>query len=578
MARRGAFAALLLALSLLAAGCVSVPADGPVVVDEGNAAGELAPGIYFDPQPPRDGQSAGEVVTGFLEAMKAMPIRTSVAAQFLTEDARSGWTPESATWTYAEASTGEGGFEVPVFMEGVNTYRGNGAWAARSRQRDLVLSLTTEDGEWRIDEVPDALIVPESWFEDWYQRVSLYYFDPSFQTLVPEPVFVPKGDQFATSLVRGLLAPRDRASRAATRTSFPAGLQAPLAVPVNQTGLADVRLEGDAPVDDVTVQRMVAQLSWTLRQDPTQRAMRLSVGDAAVPLPGGAAEIGLGVGAALDPSGDQASPDVFGLRRGRLVRGPLTDLQPTQGPFGARQLGVRSIGVSLGGDRVAGVSGDGSALLVGPVDDPDGQAVQVSSDFVDLLPPAWDGQDHIWLVDHDRGRARVAVIAGDRPARPVEVPGITGQDVRRFLVSRDGTRLVAVVSGARTDRVVAARIVHDNAGRVVRATRAVEIGRPAEPTRVRDIGWRSPTSVSILTRVTEDLAQVRTVPVEGAPGDLVTAGTSRIRGRALGLVTSPVEGEGAYVVTAGAVSDLTVPGQSIAEVGAALRTLVLVGS
>ena len=30
----------------------------------------------------------------------------------------------------------------------------------------MTFDLTTEDGEWRIDGLPDALIVPETWFED----------------------------------------------------------------------------------------------------------------------------------------------------------------------------------------------------------------------------------------------------------------------------------------------------------------------------------------------------------------------------------------------------------------------------
>ena len=54
--------------------------------------------------------------------------------------------------------------------------------------------------------MPDALIVPETWFDDWYERASLYYFDPTTEIMVPEPVFVPRGDQFASSLV----APRRR--------------------------------------------------------------------------------------------------------------------------------------------------------------------------------------------------------------------------------------------------------------------------------------------------------------------------------------------------------------------------------
>lgn len=575
-ATRVSLAGVLTCVALAASGCVRVPTDGPVVVQDADAEGDTRPGIYFEPQPPRPGQTASEVVTGFLEAMKGMPIRTSVAAEFLAEDARASWEPEAATWTYSAAGPAQGGAVVQAALTQVNRYRGNGAWDNRSRRARLTFEMTTEDGEWRIASLPDALIVPESWFADWYQRASLFHFDATGDILVPEPVFVPEGDQAATSLVRGLLAPRDPETRRVTTTAFPDGVQAPLAVPVSRGGVADVVLEGDAVVDDLTTQRMLAQLSWTLRQDPGLRALRLTIGDAALPLPGGQSDVGLGIGADVDPNGAFASADVFGLQRGRLVSGPITDLEATAGAFGDRRLGLRSVGVSLDGDTVAAVSGGGRALLVGPVDDPEGAAEQVVSGAQDLLPPAWDAQDTVWLVDRGNGAARVLAVSGRRTS-VVRVPGVSGRDVTHLLVSRDGTRLVVVVRGRESDRVLVARVVRGVDGGVRRALPATRIGEPTERVQVRDIGWRSPTSVSILSRVTDDLAQVRTVPVEGAPGDLLTPGITRIRGAAVGLLTSPVDGEGAYVVTDDDVLDLTQPGLELPGVEGALGTLTFVG-
>ena len=111
--------------------------------------------------------------------------------------------------------------------------------------------------------------------------------------------------------------------------------------------------------------------------------------------------------------------------------------------MGVERLGVRSIGVNLEGTRVAGVSGDGSSVIVAPVDD-EGPAEQVVSGARDLLAPAWDFADRMWLVDRAGGRARVLVVNGAQ-ARAVQVPGVSGRDVEQLLVSRDGSRLVAVV-------------------------------------------------------------------------------------------------------------------------------------
>ena len=85
------------------------------------------------------------------------------------------------------------------------------------------------------------------------------------------------------------------------------------------------------------------------------------------------------------------------------------------------------------------------------------------------------------------------------------MPGVTGRDVTELLVSRDGSRLVAVVRGRKADSVVSNRIRHDMAGGILGFTPLQRIPLPEEgSTRIRDIGWRSPTSVSVLSDINDD--------------------------------------------------------------------------
>ena len=566
------------ALLLVLPSCVRMPTEGPVTSVQAPGNTDSAPGIYFDPAPPQEGESATEIVTHFLEAMKAAPIKTSVARQFLTERAQEAWQPEKSIITYAEIGDPLGELDVFLPATDINEYDDRGAWQRTTPEATLHFTLTTEKGEWRIDEVPDALMVPESWFADWFRRVSLYYFDPTAQILVPEPVFVPEGDQFATSLVRGLLtAPSGDAARV-TRTFFPPEFRLGLSVPISAAGIAEVSLVGDPDlVDEQTGTRILTQLIYTLRQESRIRAVRVTIGDRELGLPGGPTQVNLDVGSLYDPNGVQASGDLFGLVHGRLVRGSVDSLLPTPGPMGAERLGVRSIGVNLAGSRVAGVSGSGRSVLVAPVDDQDGRAVEVVSGATNLLPPAWDFADRIWLADRARGHARISVVVDNRP-RTIEVPGISGRDVRQLLVSRDGSRLVAVVRTGQGDTVVASRVLHDDQGRVLRATRAQRLAvTPDGSGVIRDIGWRSPTAISMLTDITDDLSQVRTVSVDGAPGELATVGSSRLRGSARALVSSPVEGAEVYAVAAAAASDLTAPERTLPPLPDGLQSLTYVG-
>lgn len=578
MRTRVAPLALALCGVLLATACVRMPSGGPVSEVRSDVSGSTTPGIYFDPKPPQPGESATEIVSNFLEAMKATPIKTSVAREFLTTDAQARWTPESSIVTYGELGDPVGELEVALPMTDVEEYDARGAWQ-RSRAGGVVrFALTTEDGEWRIDGLPNALLVPETWFEDTYRRVALYFFDPTGRILVPEPAFVPEGDQLASSLVRGLLHDPTTDARI-TRTFMPPGFQSGLSVPITSAGIAEVTLDGDpSAVDPETNQRILTQLIWTMRQEPRIRAVRLTIGEEEQGLPGGATQVDLDVGDAFDPAGAQASGDLFGLVDGRLVRGSIGSLQATDGPLGSERLGVRSIGVNLAGDRVAGVSGNGRSILVAPVDAGD-RAVEVASGGRDLLPPAWDFADRIWLADRTVGGAVISVVAGEQAPRPIEVPGVSGRDVRHLLVSRDGSRLVAVVRTPRGDRIVASRILHGDTGRVVRSTRAVVLDFvPDNATPViRDIAWRSPTAISVLTEITDDLSQVETISADGSPGDLGLQGASRLRGGTRHLVSSPVQGAEVFAVGRRAGSDLTSPEQSIGPLPEGLASLTYVG-
>jgi hypothetical protein len=146
----------------------------------------------------------------------------------------------------------------------------------------------------------------------------------------------------------------------------------------------------------------------------------------------------------------------------------------------------------------------------------------------------------------------VVVIGGKHHL--VHVAGVSGQQVKRFLVSRDGSRLVAVVRGERADQLLVSRIRYDARGGVLGATDTRRLpwqagGGP----RITDIGWGSPTTVYVLHQLTHQYAEVRQIAVDGsttqseastATIDLArqqgAAGAGNIQGRVMGLVTSPV--------------------------------------
>jgi hypothetical protein len=568
-------AALIAAATLTS--CVSMPVDGPLVEVGEAGANRTADPADIIVQPPAAGESPTDIVVHFLDAMTASPISTSVASEYLTAAAAADWKPEHEIITYADKTRPFGTGPLQVSLIDANHLDSRGSWrgALPEKRSTLRFPMALEDGEWRIARAPNALIVPDPWFEPRFQQVSLYYFDFTGSVVVPEPVFLPRGDQLPTLLTSNLLLGPPRGLEQVYRTFFPPGMTAGMSVPVTRSGVANIELQGDdSLLTPQTTGLMLAQLTWTLRQVPDIEALRVSIGGDVVDVPGEAEVLPVTAGAEYDPTGALSSGDLFALREGLLVRGQIDALQAVDGPMGREEQGARAVAVTPDGVRVAGVTGSGRVLVSRVTSD--GQRVrQVLSGGNDLLTPGWDLTGRLWVVDRTRSGALVSVVRAGR-AQPITVPGLTGQRVRTFIVSRDGTRLVAVLIGRGGDSVVVSRIGTDGSGALV-ATRVRPILSTGEsPVRITDLGWKTPTSLMLLSRLTGGLSQVSVLSLDGSP-NLGQPPPSTLRGRMRSLVSSPVESQATYAVSRSGVVDLATAPITERPEGVALGTLTYPG-
>jgi len=154
----------------------------------------------------------------------------------------------------------------------------------------------------------------------------------------------------------------------------------------------------------------------------------------------------------------------------------------------------------------------------------------------------WDFTGRLWEIDRSATGATVSYLR-DGTMRTIDVPGVTGQDVKAFLVSRDGSRLVAVVHlGDANDAIVTSRILTTGDGQVRHALPAADISDPADPGTIRDIAWRTPTSLVVLHPLSRELSQVRSLSVNGT----ADAFPVTIPDDVVGLAGTPVDGEPTY--------------------------------
>ena len=520
--------ALLVAVSvalLLAAGCASLPDDGPVQASGTQSPSSAAAPFDFNPPGPAPGARPAEIVSGFLRALQATPVTTRVAAEYLGRDAAAGWRPDRRTLVYGTPRVRQHGARVLVDLDSTFELDRHGRWEARRRGSErptarLAFDMVREDGEWRITDPPDAMIVPRSHFETRYREYSLFFFDLSASVLVPEPVYLPVGVQAPTLLVSALLAGPRRGDGAVERTFLPQGTKLEVSVPVDGGGVAEVPLTG-AVLDLSGDQRQLvtAQLAWTLGQVPGVEAFRMSVDGTPVQVPGTGSVIDVGTWQEYSPAIASASTDLFGVRGDAVVQ------VVGDSPLEAAELGQavngppRSLGVNMTGQRFAVVAADGRTVVVLSRA---GADVRPRTAYVgsDVLRPMWDRTDRLWLVERTAVGSRV-LVGSASGVRPITAPGLESETVLAAALSRDGTRLVAAVEGRRPGSTAGARLV---LLRVVRGLAEVPQrltpARPvttAEPLiRVLDVGWRDPTTVAALTRPSRTTSQVLLAAVDGS--------------------------------------------------------------
>ncbi|HSE09413.1 MAG TPA: LpqB family beta-propeller domain-containing protein [Nocardioidaceae bacterium] len=544
---------LLLAAAALLGGCVSLPETGTVNTRPGEEQVDQGVGSFdYTPPGPRPGSPPQTIVEDFLLAMQASPQSTTVARKFLTDEARAGWFPEKTTLVYGSKVITGGRQTFQVSLETTVQLDDRGTWLGEVGGEDGVdytLELVRERGEWRIANPPDALIITRSHFETRYQQYFVYFFDPTAQVLVPEPTYQPRGEQAATLLVRRLLRGPHPRLEGVVRSFIPGGTEYVLSVPVSPQGVAEVELNDQLlSLDPDSRQLALAQLAWTLRQVQGLESMRITVEGSPLDIPGSGSPQSVSSWAEFDPSIHWASQELFGIRDGQIVA-LAQGSDDVVGRFGGQEYALRDIAADLAGERVAAVSEDGTTVILAPrgrspADPPSADATRVVyAKGTDVLQPSWDVFGEVWVMDRTRRGASVGVVR-EGAVTFVEAPGLQGKDVSSFVVSRDGTRLVAVVEERSGDRLMIARVVRGKNGRVQRLTRAVDLPlAQGGVDEIRDLAWRTPGSLAVLTGPTPESSQVLLALVDGSTALADVDTTAELfRRRAVRLVASPTPG------------------------------------
>ncbi|MGI5216552.1 MtrAB system accessory lipoprotein LpqB [Nocardia sp. CA-290969] len=526
------------------------------------------------PPLPMQGRDPDLLLRDFLQATADPTDGHLAARQYMTPAASTQWNDEDAHVIVERADTlresrSENEATYVLRARKVGELAEDGSYHVSDGIIEHKIEMTRVDGEWRIDELPDGVVMEYSAFTQSYRRHALYFVTADGRHVAPDLRWISvRPDDLTRRLIDMLIAGPQPYIAPVVRNY----LNSPVAVrgtitkangdPVGVgVGLGGVRIDfsGLGELSPRDRELFAAQVVLTLSAaDVLGPYILLADGR---PLDERFADGGWSVtdlGAVADSVQPEAPLPLRALRDGGLVEveangGP----KPAPGYFGTSQ-NLQSVGLSADGKRVAAVADAGReppqpqrTLMVGSYG---GDAFPVDEGG-SITRPSWtaDGNAAWAVIDGNRviravtngetgtvsvqGVDTAQLFEGD-PTSPFEAP------ITELRISRNGVTAALIADG----KVYIAMVLSRPDGTfALTAPRQIAIELP---TTAASLDWYSDDTIILAGSGTVD--PVRTVKIDGS-------GMSSLGGRNL---TPPVRqvtasAERQYVADSRAVLELT---------------------
>ncbi|MEU6176237.1 LpqB family beta-propeller domain-containing protein [Streptantibioticus parmotrematis] len=462
-------AGALLACAALLTGCASMP-DGSDVTKVGDETRtDSDPQVRVFGVQPQKNEQPMQIVSGFLEAVTSDEADYQTARKYLTGPA-AHWDPFSQitvvsggprlTVQHNDADRLENGTTIALTADQVAVVDRKHSYTPVSATYRTSFHLTQVGGEWRIDALPDGLVLGDSDFQRIYHSVNMYYYaqlgtnpeGPAKDVLVADPVYVRRRIDPVTSSVQALLSGPSTWLQPVVDSAFPAGTTLKgQNLALDDSGRLRVPLSSTAEhASRPSCERMAAQLLFTVQDQSTGQVTSVDVeradGSSLCSMSRDRAQAY--APARVTGSGSQQY-FVDDDHRLESVDPDGGTPQPVAGPFGKGQAGLGSVAVSRDEQTAAGVSTDGRTLSVAPLN-ASGTPKQVATSAAHsadegFTAPSWDGLGDLWVADRDPGDPRLLMWQDGRTTE-VTVPDLSNGTIEAVKVAADGVRIALLVN------------------------------------------------------------------------------------------------------------------------------------
>jgi Lipoprotein LpqB beta-propeller domain/Sporulation and spore germination len=473
--------------ALVISGCVSVPNAGPVLSypvnqETGSQSGQ---NMQIIAKPPGSGWNPQQIVNGYLIAAAAFGNQAAVAREYLTPGQSKLWNPSSwSAYVYqTRPNVGAPQYQAapspPAAKGGKSGKGGKGGPSAKHTPTEATVEvdgkiqailsiqdgtygpsasgsdgagpvpfqLVNTGGQWRISSVPSDLLLTPAQFADDYELRNLYFFDPSYDSLVPDPVYVSL-QASASTLAKDLVVylekqPTGWLNGGATETAFPPDIKVKVVLAGN---LATVDVTGK--ITEAQQRQVQSQLLWTLVGSGQGGAQVQFVELIVNGQPFGSAvnPVQNVTQAIYKPATDAGSTFYYLGSAGELY----SQAGPTGKPVPIAKIGAgwTQIAVSKDGKYLAALGNNG-ALFIGPIRGP--LMRQPGAGYTTL---SWDPTDNLWTTTGANAQIylfRTGASPNSRQAIPISVTLTpsgsipAGGQLTALQIAPDGVRAAMII-------------------------------------------------------------------------------------------------------------------------------------
>ncbi|MBG0854823.1 GerMN domain-containing protein [Streptomyces spinoverrucosus] len=531
---------------VLLSGCASMPDSGDLRGVESTPRQDTQVRVF--PMPPREDAPPSEIVQGFLEALTSDDLHYATAQQYLTAAAAKTWQPELSTTVLADgpdtqadsAGSREDGFDLSFTLTGTKIALVDAQQSYTptegSYSKQVHLTRDKKSRQWRIDGLPQGVVMGQSDFQRNYMSVNKYYFASdaavgasSQPAAVADPVYVRRRVDPMTQMVRSLLNGPTTWLGPVVRSSFPTGTALQKGVseltPDDQNRLTVPLNNKAARVGPAKCNEMAAQLLFTLQNlTPAVDEVELQAGGAQLCVlnEDGAAAV------AARGSARRADYLYFVDGENRLVRIPAgsrsAKAEPVPGELGEGVRTLRSAAVSRDEHTAAGVARDGKALYVGSLVSGGslGEPLVRSEGRTEkdrLTTPSWDARGDLWVADRNPDEPRLLMLPeGKEEPLEVQIPRLDGR-IQSVRVAADGVRIALIVEKDGKQSLQVGRIERGEKDQVTGESQVSVLElRSAAPEleEVTTMSWAGDGRLVAVGREEGGVQQMRYVQVDGS--------------------------------------------------------------